>query len=275
MSTPIHPPNEEGAPPPTLWRLPPFSTFEQQLSRSEDHGFQLAPINRSDHPLPPRLGATQLHPDSHWQEYRSQCNCSSDHHAPPGPIPMYPYAAHRLPSSPPSRHTAPQHLMASSSRHPSSSFRPPSPPPQSLYITSSLPSSSRQPPSPHSRQPSTPPEQRTTPPSPPRNHRRQGGTLRPRWTPSERLELFKAVSRDKELEEMSTFHWDIIAQQVGRSRKSCKDQWRREIYRTMLDIFEQQKLSNRNIVLGSRERDHDSMEEDSEQDTGNMDIESD
>ena len=52
---------------------------------------------------------------------------------------------------------------------------------------------------------------------------------KPRWQDPERDILFKAIIRDKHLEDMSTFNWDKIAKLVGRCGKACKDQWRREI----------------------------------------------
>jgi hypothetical protein len=52
---------------------------------------------------------------------------------------------------------------------------------------------------------------------------------KPRWNNKERCNLFMAIIRDRELDDMSTYNWDKIASKVGRARKACKDQWRREV----------------------------------------------
>lgn len=52
---------------------------------------------------------------------------------------------------------------------------------------------------------------------------------RPRWQESERLGLFNAVVQEKQLDDMASFRWDRIAMMVGRAKKACKDQWRREV----------------------------------------------
>ncbi|KAI9491863.1 hypothetical protein BDB00DRAFT_830957 [Zychaea mexicana] len=56
---------------------------------------------------------------------------------------------------------------------------------------------------------------------------------KPRWQDPERLTLFRAIVREKQLDDMTTFHWDKIAKAVGRAGKACKDQWRREILPTL------------------------------------------
>ncbi|ORX55721.1 hypothetical protein DM01DRAFT_1335116 [Hesseltinella vesiculosa] len=57
---------------------------------------------------------------------------------------------------------------------------------------------------------------------------------KPRWKESERLDLFKAIVREKQLDDMTTISWDRIAIAVGRAKKACKDQWRREVLPTLL-----------------------------------------
>jgi hypothetical protein len=57
---------------------------------------------------------------------------------------------------------------------------------------------------------------------------------KPRWQPAEKQELMEAIVKDKELDDMATIRWDRIAMAVGRAKKACKDQWRREILPTLL-----------------------------------------
>ncbi|CAO3671665.1 unnamed protein product [Umbelopsis vinacea] len=52
---------------------------------------------------------------------------------------------------------------------------------------------------------------------------------KPRWNNSERCNLFMAIIRDKDLDNMASYNWEKIASRVGRARKACKDQWRREV----------------------------------------------
>jgi hypothetical protein len=52
---------------------------------------------------------------------------------------------------------------------------------------------------------------------------------KPRWNNAERRNLFMAIMKDKQLDNMATYNWDKIAIDVGRARKACKDQWRREV----------------------------------------------
>ncbi|KAI9021528.1 hypothetical protein CLU79DRAFT_753695 [Phycomyces nitens] len=61
------------------------------------------------------------------------------------------------------------------------------------------------------------------------SQRNSTGLLKPRWKDAERLRLFKAIVKDKLLDDMASFHWDKIAIEVGRPKKACKDQWRREL----------------------------------------------
>ncbi|KAI9256297.1 hypothetical protein EDC94DRAFT_210353 [Helicostylum pulchrum] len=52
---------------------------------------------------------------------------------------------------------------------------------------------------------------------------------KPRWQEAERLELLEAIVKEKELDDMTTIRWDRISLAVGRAKKACKDQWRREL----------------------------------------------
>ncbi|OAD69103.1 Homeodomain-like DNA binding domain-containing transcription factor [Phycomyces blakesleeanus NRRL 1555(-)] len=63
----------------------------------------------------------------------------------------------------------------------------------------------------------------------PSSQRNSTGLLKPRWKDAERLRLFQAIVKDKLLDDMASFHWDKIAVEVGRPKKACKDQWRREL----------------------------------------------
>ncbi|KAG2175465.1 hypothetical protein INT43_001112 [Umbelopsis isabellina] len=65
---------------------------------------------------------------------------------------------------------------------------------------------------------------------------------KPRWNNKERCNLFMAVIKDRDLDDMSTYNWDKIASKVGRARKACKDQWRREVLPALIhglktDVF--------------------------------------
>lgn len=53
--------------------------------------------------------------------------------------------------------------------------------------------------------------------------------IKPRWKDNERLSLLKAIVKEKQLDDMTSFSWDKIALAVGRAKKACKDQWRREV----------------------------------------------
>lgn len=52
---------------------------------------------------------------------------------------------------------------------------------------------------------------------------------KPRWQEAERLELLEAIVKEKKLDDMTTIRWDRISLAVGRAKKACKDQWRREV----------------------------------------------
>ncbi|KAI7876175.1 hypothetical protein K492DRAFT_198673 [Lichtheimia hyalospora FSU 10163] len=90
----------------------------------------------------------------------------------------------------------------------------------------------------------------------------KGGKIRPRWQAHERLKLFLAIAEDKQLEDMSTFRWGPIACKVGRSRKACKDQWRREVYRSIVQYLEK---------MASQEENESDREDDDEDDEEEMD----
>ncbi|KAI8985069.1 hypothetical protein BDB01DRAFT_788819 [Pilobolus umbonatus] len=52
---------------------------------------------------------------------------------------------------------------------------------------------------------------------------------KPRWQEAERLGLLEAIVKEKNLDDMASIRWDRISLAVGRAKKACKDQWRREI----------------------------------------------
>lgn len=66
---------------------------------------------------------------------------------------------------------------------------------------------------------------------------------KPRWNTSERTKLFMAIIKDKGLDNMASYNWERIACSVGRARKACKDQWRREVLPALIhnlktDLFQ-------------------------------------
>lgn len=66
---------------------------------------------------------------------------------------------------------------------------------------------------------------------------------KPRWNNAERSNLFMAIIKDKQLDNMASYNWEKIAIDVGRARKACKDQWRREVLPTFIhhlktDLFQ-------------------------------------
>ncbi|CDS07014.1 hypothetical protein LRAMOSA09537 [Lichtheimia ramosa] len=91
---------------------------------------------------------------------------------------------------------------------------------------------------------------------------RKGGKIRPRWQAQERLKLFLAIAEDKQLEDMSTFRWGPIACKVGRSRKACKDQWRREVYRSIVQYLE--KMAAQESEESDQQDDYDEEVDDIE-----------
>ncbi|KAI8070969.1 hypothetical protein BC940DRAFT_362255 [Gongronella butleri] len=58
---------------------------------------------------------------------------------------------------------------------------------------------------------------------------------KPRWKDAERIDLFRAIVKEKRLDDMTSIAWDRIAAAVGRAKKACKDQWRREVLPTLLN----------------------------------------
>ncbi|KAG2192571.1 hypothetical protein INT47_006203 [Mucor saturninus] len=68
------------------------------------------------------------------------------------------------------------------------------------------------------------------------SHSNQGlsSCNKPRWQEAERLELLEAIVKEKELDDMTTIRWDRISLAVGRAKKACKDQWRRELLPNIL-----------------------------------------
>lgn len=60
---------------------------------------------------------------------------------------------------------------------------------------------------------------------------------KPRWQEAERLELLEAIVKEKNLDDMATIRWDRISLAVGRAKKACKDQWRRELLPNLMRGF--------------------------------------
>ncbi|KAI7903069.1 uncharacterized protein BX663DRAFT_509447 [Cokeromyces recurvatus] len=58
---------------------------------------------------------------------------------------------------------------------------------------------------------------------------------KPRWQDHERQDLLEAIVRVKSLDDMATIPWDAISKSVGRAKKACKDQWRRELLPYLID----------------------------------------
>ncbi|KAI9478453.1 MAG: hypothetical protein EXX96DRAFT_248595 [Benjaminiella poitrasii] len=58
---------------------------------------------------------------------------------------------------------------------------------------------------------------------------------KPRWQNHERQGLLEAIVREKCLDDMTTIPWDAISKSVGRAKKACKDQWRRELLPYLID----------------------------------------
>jgi hypothetical protein len=66
-------------------------------------------------------------------------------------------------------------------------------------------------------------------------------SVKPRWQDSERLDLLEAIVKDKKLDDMKTIRWDRIAVAVGKAKKACKDQWRREILPNLMKNLKSSK----------------------------------
>ncbi|CAO3646111.1 unnamed protein product [Cunninghamella blakesleeana] len=62
--------------------------------------------------------------------------------------------------------------------------------------------------------------------------------IKPRWKENERLNLLKAIVKEKQLDDMASFSWDKIALVVGRAKKACKDQWRREVLPALMKNYQ-------------------------------------
>lgn len=54
-------------------------------------------------------------------------------------------------------------------------------------------------------------------------------STKPRWQAAEKRGLLEAIVREKNLDDMASIRWDRISMAVGRAKKACKDQWRREL----------------------------------------------
>lgn len=89
---------------------------------------------------------------------------------------------------------------------------------------------------------------------------------RPRWTANERFKLFMAVVEDKQLDDMTTFAWDRIATRVGRSKKACKDQWRREILKSLIHHFESEVTNTTTTTSSMRRPSAPEEDDDDEED---------
>ncbi|ORZ06029.1 hypothetical protein BCR42DRAFT_427531 [Absidia repens] len=59
--------------------------------------------------------------------------------------------------------------------------------------------------------------------------------VKPRWQETERMDLLKAIVKEKQLDDMTSFSWDKISLAVGRAKKACKDQYRREILPALME----------------------------------------
>jgi hypothetical protein len=79
---------------------------------------------------------------------------------------------------------------------------------------------------------------------------------RPRWQDSERQDLIEAIVKEKNLDDMSTIPWDRVSKAVGRAKKACKDQWRRELLPGLVRGFIRYSTSNHLIYedLGKKKR---------------------
>lgn len=60
---------------------------------------------------------------------------------------------------------------------------------------------------------------------------------KPRWQDSERQNLIEAIVHEKKLDDMTSIPWDKVSRVVGRAKKACKDQWRREVLPSLLKGF--------------------------------------
>ncbi|KAK4519626.1 Cytochrome b5 heme-binding domain-containing protein [Mucor velutinosus] len=63
---------------------------------------------------------------------------------------------------------------------------------------------------------------------------------KPRWQDFERQTLIESIVQEKELDNMSSIPWDKVSRVVGRAKKACQDQWRREILPHLLKGFVRQ-----------------------------------
>ncbi|CAO3592646.1 unnamed protein product [Absidia cylindrospora] len=59
--------------------------------------------------------------------------------------------------------------------------------------------------------------------------------VKPRWQETERMDLLKAIVKEKQLDDMKSFSWDKISLAVGRAKKACKDQYRREVLPALME----------------------------------------
>lgn len=75
-----------------------------------------------------------------------------------------------------------------------------------------------------------------------------------------------AVVEDKQLDDMTTFAWDRIATRVGRSKKACKDQWRREILKSLIHHFESEVTNTTTTTSSMRRPSAPEEDDDDEED---------
>jgi hypothetical protein len=74
---------------------------------------------------------------------------------------------------------------------------------------------------------------------------------KPRWQEAERLELLEAIVKEKNLDDMTSIRWDLISLAVGRAKKACKDQWRRELLPNLMRRFKGASNADGSALGGS------------------------
>ncbi|OBZ87883.1 hypothetical protein A0J61_04064 [Choanephora cucurbitarum] len=74
------------------------------------------------------------------------------------------------------------------------------------------------------------------------------GREKPRWTQEMKASLFRVIVAHKGLSDMASFDWITIGQEVGRPGKACKDQWRRAILPKLQQSFEENDISESDMI---------------------------
>ncbi|KAI8370121.1 hypothetical protein EDC96DRAFT_573639 [Choanephora cucurbitarum] len=74
------------------------------------------------------------------------------------------------------------------------------------------------------------------------------GREKPRWTQEMKASLFRVIVAHKGLSDMASFDWTAIGQEVGRPGKACKDQWRRAILPKLQQSFEENDISESDMI---------------------------